>query len=359
MPARPTPALPAAGPARAAPPTLAGVAPVTGDYTIKDFTLTSGEKIPELRLHYTTYGTAKRDAAGRITNAVMIMHGTTGSGSQFFRKQFTEPLFGPGQALDLTRYYVILPDDIGHGGSTKPSDGLHAKFPRYGYTDLVESKHTLLVEGLKVDHLRLVMGTSMGCMHAFMWAEKWPSMMDANMGLACTPAAITGRNRIWRKMIIDAIQQDPEWNNGEYTKPPRAAMLGAAQIFTLANTAPLADQKRLPTREAADKDVETATAAFIANYDANDLLYAFLASFDYDAVPDLEKITAPFLLVNGADDFINPPELGIAEREMKRVKRGRFAMIPATDVSKGHGMHSWGVVWQAELKKLLDSTAKK
>ena len=358
-PVQPAAPLPAAAPPPAAAPSIAGVAPVTGDFAIKNFTFTSGEKLPEVRVHYTTYGTARRDAAGHITNAVLIMHGTTGSSTQFFRKQFTEPLFGPGQALDLTRYYVILPDDLGHGGSTKPSDGLHAKFPHYGYVDLVESEHALITEGLKIDHLRLVMGTSMGCMHTFMWAERWPSMMDAGMGLACTPAAITGRNRIWRKMIIDAIQQDPEWNHGDYTKQPRAALLGAGQIFTLANTAPLADQKRLATREAADQDVEASETAFAKTYDANDLLYAFVASFDYDATPELDKITAPVLLVNSADDFINPPELGIAERDMKRVKRGRFVMLPATETSHGHGMHSWGAFWQADLKKLLDSTAAK
>jgi homoserine O-acetyltransferase/O-succinyltransferase len=348
------PPAPAPAAPRAAPQPIAGVTPVPGDYTIKDFAFTSGEKLPEVRLHYTTLGTAKRDAAGRVTNAVVILHGTTGSGTQFFRKQFTEPLFGPGAALDLTRYYVIIPDGIGHGGSTKPSDGLHARFPHYGYVDLVESTHALVVDGLRVDHLRLVMGTSMGCMHAFLWAEKWPAMMDAAMGLACVPSAITGRNRVWRKMLIDAIEQDPDWNHGEYTRQPRAAMLGAGQIFALANTAPIADQKRLATRETADREVEDGEHAFAATYDANDLLYAFQASFDYDPSPELDKITAPFLLVNSADDFINPPELGIAEREMKRIKRGRFVLLPATESTHGHGMHSWAAFWQGELRKLLD-----
>jgi homoserine O-acetyltransferase len=359
-PAAPRPGAPPPAPAapRAAPQPIAGVTPVPGDHTVKDFAFTGGEKLPEVRLHYVTLGTAKRDAAGRVTNAVVILHGTTGSGTQFFRKQFTEPLFGPGQALDLTRYYVIIPDGIGHGGSTKPSDGLHAKFPRYGYVDLVESTHALLVDGLHVDHLRLVLGTSMGCMHAFMWAERWPAMMDAAMGMACLPVAITGRNRIWRKMLIDAIEQDPEWNHGEYTRQPRAAMLGASAAFTLANTAPLADQKRLATREAADQEVEEGERAFTATYDANDLLYAVRASFDYDPSADLEKITAPFVLVNSADDFMNPPELGIAEREMKRVKRGRFVLLPATDSTHGHGMHSWAAFWQGELRKLLGTPAR-
>jgi homoserine O-acetyltransferase len=365
QPAAPTSAAPAAAkaaPAPAAPTPLqaiAGVMPVPGDFTIKDFTFTSGEKLPELRIHYMTLGTAKRDAAGHVSNAILIMHGTTGSGQQFSRKQFADVLFRPGQPLDLTRYYVILPDDIGHGGSSKPSDGMHAKFPHYGYTDMVVAEHALVADGLKVDHLRLVMGTSMGCMHAWMWAEKWPAAMDAAMPLACLPTQIAGRNRQWRKMVIDAIQQDPEWNNGEYTKQPRGGLMDAGHLITLVGTAPMADQKRLPTRDAADKAVEEDEAKFAETHDANDVLYAVAASRDYDPSPDLENITAPVLFVNSADDFVNPPELGIAERAIKRVKRGRFLLIPASESTHGHGTHSWGVFWQKELKELLDATARK
>jgi homoserine O-acetyltransferase len=333
--------------------------PVAGDFTIKDFAFTSGEKLPELRIHYMTLGTAKRDAAGHVTNAVIVMHGTTGSGQQFERKQFADVLFGPGQPLDLTRYYVILPDDIGHGQSSKPSDGLHARFPHYGYTDMVEAEHALVVDGLKVDHLRLVMGTSMGCMHAWMWAEKWPAIMDAVMPLACLPQQIAGRNRQWRKMLIDAIQHDPAWRNGEYTEQPRAALLAASHLMTLAGSAPIADQKRLATRDAADKDVETSEPRFIETHDANDLLYAVASSSDYDPSADLEKITAPVLFVNSADDFINPPELGVAERMIKRVKRGKFILIPASESTHGHGTHTWGVFWHKDLKALLDATAKR
>jgi len=349
----------AAAPQRAAPQPIAGVMPVHGDFTIKDFAFTSGEKLPEVRIHYMTLGTAKRDAAGHVTNAVLILHATTGSGQQFARKQFADVLFGPGQALDLSRYYVILPDAIGHGDSSKPSDGSHAKFPHYGYVDMVTAGHTLVVDGLKVEHVRLVMGTSMGCMHAWMWAETWPSMMDAVMPLACLPMQIAGRNREWRKMVIDAIQQDPEWKNGEYTKPPRAALMNAGHLFALAGSAPIADQKRMPTRDDADKEVEGAEASFASSHDANDVLYAVAASRDYDPSAGLEKITAPVLFVNSADDFINPPELGIAEREIKRVKRGRFLLIPASESTHGHGTHTWGVFWQKELKELLDSTAPK
>ncbi len=343
----------------AAPQPIAGMMPVPGDFTLKDFEFTSGEKLPELRIHYMTLGTAQRDAAGHVTNAVLVMHGTGGSSQQFSRKQFADVLYPPGQALDLTRYYVILPDDIGHGDSSKPSDGLHAKFPRYGYTDMVEAEHALVVDGLKVDHLRLVMGTSMGCMHSWMWAEKWPAMMDAVMPLACLPQQIAGRNREWRKMVIDAIQQDPDWNNGEYTKPPRGALLDASHLLTLAGSAPIADQKRLPTGAAADKDVEDGEARFIATHDANDLLYAVAASRDYDPSADLEKITAPVLFVNSADDFINPPELAVAEQMIKRVKHGKFLLIPASEATHGHGTHTWGVFWQKELRELLDATARK
>jgi homoserine O-acetyltransferase len=352
------PAKPPAPPA-AAPQTIRGVAPVSGDFTVKDFSFTSGEKLPELRIHYMTLGTAKRDPAGHVTNAILIMHGTTGSGQQFGRKQFADVLFGPGQPLDLGRYYVILPDDIGHGGSSKPSDGLHARFPHYGYTDMVEAEHALVADGLKVDHLRLVMGTSMGCMHTWMWLEKWPSMMDAGMPLACLPTQIAGRNRQWRKMVLDAIQQDPDWKGGEYTTQPRGALMDAGHLLTLAGSAPLADQKRMATRDDADKLVAEAEAEFPRTHDANDVLYAVDSSRDYDPSADLEKITAPVLFVNSADDFVNPPELGIAERAIKRVKRGKFLLIPASETTHGHGTHTWGVFWQHGLKDLLDATAKK
>jgi homoserine O-acetyltransferase len=348
-PAVTTPAKPAAKP----PAPIAGVTPVAADFTIKDFAFASGDKLPELRIHYLTLGTAQRDAAGHVSNAVLIMHGTGGSGAQFARPQFADTLFGPGQALDLAKYYVILPDDIGHGDSSKPSDGLRAKFPRYGYADMVAAEHALVTEGLKVDHLRLVMGTSMGCMHAFMWAERWPAIMDAVMPLACLPVQIAGRNRQWRKMVIDGIEQDPAWKHGDYTEQPRAGLLAASHLLAIAGSSPIADQQRLPTRDAADKDVEDYQAKFLASRDANDLLFQVASSADYDPSADLEKITAPLLWVNSADDFINPPELAIAEREVKRIKRGRFVLIPASAETHGHGTHTWGVFWQQELRALL------
>jgi len=350
----PVPATPAQTAAAPEVTAVAGVTPVEGDIVLRDFRFESGETLPELRMHYMTLGTLRRDASGHATNAVVVMHGTTGSGRQFLRKQFADELYGPGQPLDLTRYYVILPDDIGHGGSSRPSDGMRARFPRYGYHDMVAAEHGL-VTGLGVDHLRLVMGTSMGCMHSWMWAETWPSMMDAVMPLACLPVQIAGRNREWRKMIIDAIREDPEWKGGDYTSQPLAALRLADDIMTLASSSPLADQKRLPTRDAVDKALAEHARAPI---DANDLLYAVSSSSDYDPSADLEKITAPVVFVNSADDFINPPELGIAEREIKRVAKGRFILIPASEDTKGHGTHTWAVFWKQHLAELLASTER-
>jgi homoserine O-acetyltransferase len=357
--APPAPGAPIAVTATPPKPIAGKFQPVSGDFAIKDFTFASGEKLPELRIHYMTLGTARRDAQGKISNAVIVMHGTGGSGQQFLRPQFADTLYGAGQPLDLTRYFVILPDDIGHGASSKPSDGLHAKFPHYGYADMVEAEHALVVDGLKVDHLRLVMGTSMGCMHAWLWLEKWPAMMDAAMPLACLPTEIAGRNRQWRKIVIDAIQQDPAWNHGEYKQQPRGAMMTAYAMLTIAGSAPLADQKKLPTRDAVDKDVEASEAKFATDRDANDLMYQLASSSDYDPSADLEKITAPVVLVNSSDDFINPPELGIAEKLIKRVKRGKLIIIPASETTHGHGTHTWGAFWGKDLKALLDATAPK
>jgi homoserine O-acetyltransferase len=337
---------------------VAGVVPVEGDFVERDVRFASGETLPELRIHYLTLGTLRRDATGHATNAVLVMHGTTGSGQQFLQPQFAGELFGPGQPLDLARYYVILPDDIGHGRSSKPSDGLRARFPHYGYADMVTAEHALVLDGLGVDHLRLVMGTSMGCMHAWMWAERWPTAMDAVMPLACLPVAIAGRNRQWRKFIIDGIEQDPAWQGGDYQTQPVGALRLAASVMAIAGSAPLEQQARLATPEAADKDARERTDKFVATHDANDLLYAVASSRDYDPSRDLEKITAPVLFVNSTDDFINPPELGIAEPQIKRVAHGRFVMIQATARTHGHGTHTWATFWKDELVKLLAETAR-
>jgi homoserine O-acetyltransferase len=332
--------------------------PREGDFTVKDFRFADGEIMPSLRLHYMTLGTPRRDAQGHVVNAVLIMHGTGGDGHQFERPQFADVLFAPGGLLDPARYYIILPDDIGHGHSSKPSDGLRAHFPKYGYHDMVEGEYELVTQGLHVDHLRLVMGTSMGCMHSFMWGEIHPDMMDALMPLACEPVQIAGRNRIWREMLTDAIVKDPAWKGGDYTEQPQAALRTASDIYSIAGSAPLQMQKAYPTREAADAYVASNTEHELAILDANDTLYQVNSSRDYDPSPDLEKIKAPVMWINSADDFINPPELGISEREVKRIRHGTFVLIPASLQTHGHGTHTWAAVWQNYMRDLLKATAR-
>jgi homoserine O-acetyltransferase len=327
-------------------------APAQGDFRIRDFRFRSGEVLPELRLHYTTVGTPLKDKAGKVRNAVLIMHGTGGTGRAFLREQFAGVLFGPGQLLDASKYFIILPDGIGHGGSSKPSDGLHARFPRYGYRDMVEADYRLLTEGLGVNHLRLVMGTSMGGMQTWLWGETYPDFMDALMPLASLPVEIAGRNRMMRRMITDSIRNDPEWQGGEYKRQPRGL---TAAVYTLIFmvSSPLQWQKQAPTREAADKFFDTLVANYLKQNDANDMLYQFDSSRDYDPAPDLEKIRAPLVAVNSADDQVNPPELGIMEREIGRVRRGRYVLIPTSDQTRGHGTHSLPAVWKQHLAALL------
>jgi homoserine O-acetyltransferase/O-succinyltransferase len=329
---------------------------IEGDYVAHGFKFKSNEQLPELRLHYRTLGKLVRDAQGRSTNAVLILHGTGGSGQQFLQPQFAGELFGPGQLLDTNRYFVILPDGIGHGKSSKPSDGMHAHFPAYDYDDMVAAQHLLLTQGLGVEHLRLIMGTSMGCMHSFAWAETYPDFMDAIMPMACLPVQIAGRNRVWRKMLMDAIRNDPAWNGGEYKEEPQAGLRTAEDILVIAGSAPLLMQRTLSTRDAADKYVDDAEKR-AGTLDANDLLYQVNASRNYDPSPRLEKIAASVMWINSADDFINPPELGIAEKESKRLKNGTFVLLPISEQTHGHGTHTWAVVWQAYLKQLLEKTA--
>ena len=335
-------------------------APATteGDFVVKNFQFGSGESLPELRLHYTTLGKPAKNAQGRVTNAVLILHGTGGTGHQFLSPVFAGELFGPGQLLDATRYYIILPDGVGHGKSSKPSDGLHAHFPQYDYDDMIAAQHRLLTEGLGVNHLRLVMGTSMGCMHSFVWGETYPDFMDALMPLACLPVQIAGRNRIWRKMTMDAIRNDPEWKGGEYSTEPQQALRTVLDLLLIAGSAPLYMQKTLPTRDAADKYLDDYFKGRFAGLDANDFLYQVNSSRNYDPSPQLEKITAPMMYINSADDFINPPELGIAEREIKRVKNGRFVLLPISDETRGHGTHTRAAVWKQYLEELLSKTAR-
>ena len=335
-------------------------APTEGDYTIHDFKFQSGETLPELRIHYRTLGKPEKDAQVKTMNAVLIMHGTTGSGAQFIRPEFAGELFGKDQPLDATKFFIVLPDGIGHGKSSKPSDGMHAKFPRYGYLDMVEAQYRLLTEGLGVNHARLVMGTSMGGMHTWLWGGLHPDFMKALMPLACLPTQISGRNRAWRRIVIDAIRNDPDWNNGEYPagagQPP--SLRTAAEMLWFMSSNPVLRQKEAPTLAKTDEVLDKFVAQIVKTDDANDVLYAVEASRDYDPGANLEKIRAPLLAINSADDLINPPELGILEREIKRVPRGRAIVIPFSDKTRGHGSHTIAALWKDQLVKLLKESEK-
>ena len=345
-----------------------------GDFTVKNFTFRSGESLENLRLHYTTLGKPVRDEQGGVTNAVLILHGTGGSGKQFLprlvapgsescedprgctRDIFAGELFGPGQLLDAARYYIILPDGIGHGKSSKPSDGLHMKFPHYTYDDMVAALHEVLTRKLGVNHLRLVMGTSMGGMQTWVWGEMYPDFMDALMPLASNPVEIAGRNRVWRFMAINAIKNDPAWMDGEYKSQPMRALTTAEDLLLLAGSAPLNWQAVAPTRAAAEKFYLDRFKLAVGRLDANDLLYQLDASREYNPEPKLETIKAPLTAINSADDFINPPELGIIQKLIKRVPRGKFVMIPISEETRGHGTHTIAKIWQGYLKELLDES---
>ena len=323
-----------------------------GDWVSHDFQFKSGETMAELRLHYTTLGTPTRNAAGHVNNAVIVMHGTGGTGRAFLSAGFGGELFGKGQPLDIARYYIVLPDAIGHGKSSKPSDGLHMKFPHYTYDDMVKADYLLLHDGLHVDHLRLVTGTSMGAMHTWVWGEMYPDFMDALMPLASAPVEIAGRNRMFRAMIMQAIRGDPDWNNGEYTKPPLNGLVAAEYALWMMTSSPLQLHKATPTHQQADAAV-TRLRQQAERVDANDMLYQFDCSTDYNPSPMLDRIKAPLYAVNSADDEVNPPELGILEREIKKVAHGRYILIPTSDETRGHGTHSRAVVWKNYLLELL------
>ncbi len=328
-----------------------------GDYVVNNFHFTSGETLPELRLHFTVLGKPHRNASGHVDNAVLILHGTGGSGHNFLADRFSGVLFGKDQPLDAGRYFIILPDGIGHGKSSKPSDGLHMHFPQYGYEDMVAAQYALVTQGLQVDHLRLVMGTSMGCMHTWLWGESHADFVDALMPLACLPVQIAGRNRVWRDLILQAIRNDPQWNQGEYKQEPMQALRSAAGILLIAGSAPIQMQISLPTRDAADEFLDKYMERELPELDANDLLYQIAASRDYDPSASLEAIRAPLMWINSGDDFINPPELGIAEKQIARIKNGHFVLLPASDQTHGHGTHSWPAVWQQYLSQLLAQSA--
>jgi homoserine O-acetyltransferase len=326
--------------------------PLEGDWVARNFTFGSGETLPELRLHYITLGTPQRDAAGRIRNAVLILHDTGSSSQPFLTGGFLGVLFLKGQPLDASKYYLILPDAIGHGESSKPSDGLHAKFPHYDDGDMVRAQYLLVHDGLNADHLRLVMGAGMGGMQTWLWGERYPDFMDALMPLASAPAQTAGRHRIFRDLVVDSIRTDPAWKDGEYTSPPRG-LLAAQFAQFLMTTSPGQLQQLMPTSDVADAQFQTLKKRFLRTVDANDMLYQYDASRNYDPGPALDRIKAPLFAVNSGDDELNPPELGILEREIQRVAKGRYILIPASEETRGHATAMRARVWREYLSELL------
>jgi homoserine O-acetyltransferase/O-succinyltransferase len=331
---------------------------VEGTVVLSDFRFGTGETLPELKLHYLTLGTPHRNSAGHVDNAVLLLHGTGGNAHSLMNPLFSNVLFGPGAALDITKYFLILPDDIGHGESSKPSDGLHGHFPAYDYDDMVRSQRMML-EAMKIDHLRLILGTSMGCMQSFVWGETYPGFADALAPFACLPVQIAGRNRMMRYMAIQAIKQDPAWMEGEYKSEPIQGLRTANEMILVMGSSALQMQKQAPTRVAAEEYVDWNLARTVASTDANDMIFYVNASRNYDPSPNLEKITAPVLWINSADDFINPPELGIAEKMVGRMPHARFILIPTSDATRGHGTHTVAAVWKDYLAEFMKDTEPK
>jgi homoserine O-acetyltransferase len=324
---------------------------VDGTTVLANFRFGTGEILPRLNLHYLTLGTPHHDAAGHVDNAVLLLHGTGGDAHSLMNPVFSNVLFGKGQPLDIEKYFLILPDDIGHGESSKPSDELHARFPAYDYDDMVRSQHMML-EDIKIDHLRLILGTSMGCMQTFVWGETYPGYADALAPFACLPVELAGRNRMMRYMAIQAVKQDPDYRGGEYRTEPLAGLRTAAEILLIMGSSPLQMQKQAPTRELAEKYVDHYLER-VPTLDANNLIFYLNASRNYDPSRNLERIKAPVLWINSADDFINPPELGIAEKMVKRMPNARFVLLPITDATRGHGTHTQAAVWKEYLVELL------
>jgi homoserine O-acetyltransferase len=327
-------------------------APAEADFVARDFTFASGERLAEVKIHYRTVGTPRKDADGVVRNGVLILHGTGGSGRGFLSDGYAGRLFGKGQPLDAEKYFIVLPDNVGHGQSSKPSDGLRMKFPKYRYADMVRLQHALVTQGLGLTTLTLVMGTSMGAMHAWNWGYMYPGFAQGLVPLASNPVEIGGRNRVWRKFLIDAIESDPTWKNGDYTEQPRG-LASAIGFLLMATSVPLQWQKQFPTVAATDRWVAEQVASRTKSTDANDMLYHYHAIEDYNPAPHLSKITAPLLAINSADDFVNPPELPMMEQLIKQVKRGRFVLIPISDATRGHGTHSLPAIWGDELVKFL------
>jgi len=320
------------------------------DFILNDYVFASGETLPELKLHYRTIGVPQRDANGKNVNGVLLLQGNTGTGDNWFQPTLADELFGPGQPLDARHYFIIMQDALGRGGSSKPSDGLKGKFPHYRYRDMVDSGYRLITEGLGIGHLRLVIGSSMGGMHAWMWAEMYPDLMDGVVPISCQPVEISGRNWLGRRAAAEAIRNDPDWNGGFYERNPRHYIYSAAGNFGVES--PTRIQEMAPTLAAADALYERRLAE-AAKGDANNQLWAIEAIRDYNPEPDLDKITARVLLINDAEDHANPPELGTVERAMKRVKHGRYVLIPAGPNTHGHFSHFYAALWKKYLIEFM------
>jgi len=329
-----------------------------GNYDVENFHFRSGETLPKLYLHYLTLGSPHRNQAGHVDNAILLLHGTGGDAHTLLNPVFSNVLFGPGQPFDISRYFLILPDDIGHGQSSKPSDGLRMSFPHYTYDDMVASQHQMLLDGLHVDHLRLILGTSMGCMQAFVWGETYPTFSDALAPFACLPTEIAGRNRIMRYMAIENVKRDPAWQHGNYTHEPVEGLRTASEMLVVMGSSARQMQKAAPTRAAAEAYVDNYLARATAHTDANDLIYYFDASRDYNPEPRLSSITAPLLWINSADDYINPPDLGLAPQLARKIPHAHFILIPTSDATFGHGTHTHAAVWKQYLVDFMHQTAR-
>ena len=322
-----------------------------GNYVARDYKFASGDSLPEVKLHYRTIGTAKRNAQGMVTNAVLLLQGNTGTGDNWFRPGLGDELFKSGQPLDAANYYIIMPDALGRGGSSKPSDGLKSKFPHYRYHDMVDLTHRLVTDGLKVAHLRLVIGSSLGCMQQFLWAEWYPDLMDGTIGMSCQPVEISGRNYMIRHAAAELIRHDPAWQGGNYDKNPTLHMYVSAGNFL--NESPVRIQEEAPTLEAAKALYDKRLAALMKDGDANNALYELESIYDYSPEADLPKIKAHVMLINNVEDVANPPELGTVERAFKKIAHGTYVLTPYGTDTHGHFTHYYGAVWKPYLVKFM------
>lgn len=326
---------------------------------IRHFRFQTGETMGVLRMHYFTLGALRRDAAGRADNVVLLLHAAGADGSSFLSPAFADALFGPGDPLDIRKYFVIVPDAIGHGGSSKPSDGLRMRFPAYDVDDMVLAQHAVLVDALHVDHVRLILGASMGCMQTFVWGETFSAFADALAPMACLPVEVAGRTRMVQDMAMDAIRNDPAWRNGAYHAPPVAGLRRADEFLLIMASSAAGLEKAFPTRAAADKGLEASLSRAVGRIDANDLIFALNAGRNYNPASRLPSITAPVLWINAADDFANPPELDIADRLVRRMARARYVLLPASDRPRADGAPADAALWKDELDKFLSDAERR